>query len=211
MVIRPTLTVLFALVFAPLVSAAQSPAASPTDDAGSSARTVAPADKPSREQLLTLFELMRIRSQMQEMLKMVPQAIEQQLQSEEQEVEISLQTAGGGQLTADQKAASDKVTEKYIAQTGSVYPLNEMLNDMVEVYQRHLSSNDVDGIIAFYRSPPGQHLVTAQPLMAKEVMPMVMKKMEARSKDLVDRYKNELNEAIGPPKIPAPQNAPKPN
>jgi uncharacterized protein len=209
MLFRPTLTILFSLVFAQLVAGAQNAAIPPADDAGSSEQTIAPAEKPSREQLLTLFELMRIRSQMQDMLKMVPQAIEQQLQSEEQEVEISLQTAGGGQLTADQKAASDKVTEKYIAQTGSVYPLNEMLNDMVEVYQRHLTSNDVDGIIAFYRSPPGQHLVTAQPLMAKEVMPMVMKKMEARSKELVDRYRKDLNDAIGPPKIPVPQGAPK--
>jgi uncharacterized protein len=209
MLFRTTLSILFSLVFAPLVAGAQS-STTPADDASSSARTISPADKPSREQLLTLFDLMRIRSQMQEMLKMVPAAIEQQLQNEEQEVEISLQTAGGGQLTPDQKAISDKVTSKFIAQTASIYPLNEMLNDMVEVYQRYLSSDDVDGIITFYRSPPGQHLVAAQPLMAQEVMPMVMKKMEARSKDLVDRYRKELNDAMGPPRVPPPPATAKP-
>jgi hypothetical protein len=210
MLSRPTLTILLSLVFAPLVTGAQDPTTPPAHDTASTARTIAPADKPSREQLLTLFDIMRIRSQMQDMLKMVPTAIEQQLQGEEQEVEISLQTAGGGQLTPDQRAASDKVTSKFIAQTANIYPVNEMLNDMVEVYQRHLSRDDVDGIIAFYRSPPGQHLVAAQPLMAQEVMPMVMKKMEARSKDLVDRYRKELNDAMGPPKIPLPQATPKP-
>ncbi|MGB6689335.1 MAG: DUF2059 domain-containing protein [Terracidiphilus sp.] len=210
MLSRPTLMILFSLVFAPLAAGAQNPATPPADDVASSSRTISTANKPSREQLITLFDLMRIRSQMQDMLKMVPTAIEQQLQSEEQEVEISLQTAGGGQLTPDQKAASDKVTSKFIAQTANIYPVNEMLTDMVEVYQRHLSSDDVDGIIAFYRSPPGQHLVAAQPLMAQEVMPMVMKKMEARSKDLTDRYRKELNDAMGPPKIPPPQTAPKP-
>lgn len=210
MVFPPTRTILLALVFAPLFAEAQNPAAPRTDDAASTNRVSSAADKPSREQLLTLFDLMRIRAQMENMLKMVPQAIEQQLQSEEQEVEIGLQTAGGGQLTPDQKAASDRVTQKYIAQTASIYPTNEMLNDMVEVYQRHLSRGDVDGIIAFYRSPPGQHLVAAQPLMAQEVMPMVMKKMEARSKELTDRYRKELNDAMGPPKIPPPQDAPRP-
>lgn len=210
MLSRPTLTILLSFVFAALVAGAQNPTTPPANNAASTARTISPANKPSREQLLTLFDIMRIRSQMQDMLKMVPQAIEQQLQSEEQEVEISLQTAGGGQLTPDQKAASDKVTSKFIAETGNIYPLSEMLNDMVEVYQRHLSSDDVDGIIAFYRSLPGQHLVAAQPLMAQEVMPMVMKKMEARSKNLVDRYRKELNDAMGPPKIPPPQTTPKP-
>jgi len=210
MLSRPTLSILFSLVFAPLVALAQNPTTPPADDAASTARIISPADKPSREQLLTLFDLMRIRAQMQDMLKMVPRAIEEQLQSEEQEVEISLESAGGGQLTADQKAVSDRITRKFVAQTANIYPMNEMLNDMVEVYQRHLSKDDVDGIIAFYRSPPGQHLVAAQPLMVQEVMPMVMKKMEARSKDLADRYRKELNDAMGPPKIPPPQTTPKP-
>jgi hypothetical protein len=198
---------LCALFLAPCVGA-QAPAAPATNDAAPSAHRVPAPDKPTREQLLTLFSVMRIRSQTEGMLKMVPAALQQQLQSEEQEVEISL-SPGGGELTDDQKAARDKVTTKYFQMTASIYPMDEMLNDMVEVYQRHLTRDDVDAITAFYRSTPGQHILDAQPLMAKEVMPAVMKKLESRNKDLVERYRKELNDAMGPPKVAPPPAPPK--
>jgi uncharacterized protein len=204
---RQNLPALFALLFVPLAAASQTAPSEPaarTAPAG----TIPAANKPSCEQLLTLFEVMRLRQQMQDLLKMLPAALEQQLQGEQEEVELSLAPAGGGDLTAEQKATRDRITKKYFEQAERIYPMDEMLSDMVEVYQRHLTREDVDGILAFYRSPAGQHLVEAQPLMAREVMPAVTKKMEARSKDLVDRYKKELNDAMGPPKIP-PTAAPK--
>jgi uncharacterized protein len=194
---------LVALALSSLASAAQSDPPAPATHTAP-ARTIPGADVPSREQLLTLFDVMRLRTQMQDLLKMLPAALEQQLQSEQEEVELSLATAGGGDLTPDQKATRDRITKTYFELAESIYPMDEMLNDMVEVYQRHLTRDDVDGILAFYRSPAGQHLVEAQPLMAREVMPAVTKKMEARSKELVDRYKRELNDAMGPPKIPPP-------
>jgi uncharacterized protein len=188
-----------------LISSVAIAAQSPPDQTQSQSASAASAtDKPTRQQLLTLFEVMHLRSQMQDMLKMLPTALEQQLQSEQQEVELSLMPGGGPGLTDDQKAARDQITKKYFELAEKVYPTDEMLNDMVVVYQRHLTRVDVDGILAFYRSSAGQHLVEAQPVMAKEVMPMVMTKMEGRSKDLVNRYKKELNDAIGPPKIPPP-------
>lgn len=199
----------FASVLVPgtLTAAAQDASAPPAEHATSPARTIPAADKPSREQLLKLFEVMRIRSQMSDMLKMLPAALQQQLKSEEEEVQLSLMPMGG-ELTPEQAAARDRVTKKYITLTDNLYPVDDMLNDMVEVYERYLSRDDVDGIIAFYRSTPGQHLLDAQPLMAREVMPLVQTKMEARNKDLVERYKKELNDAMGPPKV-APKAVPK--
>lgn len=194
--------------FAAQAPAVQVPAAQAANDAALPAHGGPAADKPTREQLLTLFSVMRIRSQTEGMLKMVPAALQQQLQSEEQEVEITL-SPGGGELTEDQKAARDKVTTKYFQMTASIYPMDEMLNDMVEVYQRHLTREDVDAITAFYRSTPGQHILDAQPLMAREVMPAVMKKLELRNKDLVERYRKELNETMGPPKVVPPPASPK--
>jgi len=205
---RTRATLLPALLLATVapITPAQQESVAASSHVAAPARVISPAEKPSREQLITLFGVMRIRAQMEEMLKMVPAALEQQLESEQDSVEISLMPMGG-ELTADQKAARDRVTKKYLAQTGSVYPVDEMLNDMVAVYQRYLSRDDVDGILAFYRSLPGQHILDAQPLMAQEVMPMVTKKMESRTKDLVNRYRKELNEAMGPPKVapPAPK------
>jgi hypothetical protein len=182
---------------------AQTSPAQPADHGAAPARTISAAEEPSRAQLLTLFEVMRIRAQMSDMLKMLPAALQQQLQSEGEEVQLSLKPMGG-ELTPDQAAARDRITRKYTSLTENIYPVDDMLNDMVEVYRRHLSRGDVDGIIAFYRSTPGQHILDAQPLMAREVMPLVQEKMEARNKDLIERYRKDLNDAMGPPKVPPP-------
>jgi hypothetical protein len=205
---KVVLVVTSVLVSGTFAASAQVASTPQADRTTASARTIPAVDKPSREQLLKLFEVMRIRAQMSDMLKMLPAALQQQLQSEEEEVQLSLMPMGG-ELTPDQAAARDRVTRKYIALTDSLYPVDDMLNDMVEVYQRYLSREDVDGIIAFYRSEPGQHILDAQPIMAKEVMPLVQKKMEARNKDLVERYKKELNDVMGPPKVPPAASAPK--
>jgi hypothetical protein len=186
-----------------LPAAAQIAPAPSAANTAAPARTIPAADQPSREQLLTLFHVMRIRSQMEDLLKTLPATLEQQLQSEEDEVQLSLMPMGG-ELTAEQKAARDKVTNKYIELAEKQYPVDEMLDDLVAVYQRHLSREDVEGIVAFYRSEAGQHLLDAQPLMAREVMPAVTEKFEARDKVLIERYKRELNDVIGAPKIPPP-------
>jgi hypothetical protein len=201
---RSTLTLATILIC--LMTSVAQQAKPPAADSTAS-RTIAPADRPSKEQLVRLFEVMRIRSQMDEMLKMVPAALQQQLQNEEENVEPN-HPVGAGELTPEQKAAEQKVTQKYIELSTSLYPTDEMVNDMVEVYQRHLSRADVDGIIAFYRSTPGQHILDAQPLMAKEVMPAVTRKLESRNKELLDRYRKELDQVLGPPKIPPAATAP---
>jgi len=187
--------VVAAILTTALVSVAQQPAPHATPS-----RMIAAADQPTREQLVMLFEVMRIRSQLEGMLKMLPAALQQQLQNEEQDFELN--NPSGGQLTPDQKAAEDKVTKKYFDLTAGLYPTDEMVNDMVLVYQRHLTRQDVNGIIAFYRSEPGQHILEAQPLMAEEVMPAVTKKLEARSKELLEKYTKELNQAVGQPNLP---------
>ena len=66
---------------------------------------------------------------------------------------------------------------KYVEKSMDLYPADEMLTDMGAIYQRHLSKDDVDGLIVFYSSPTGQHLLDAQPVIAKEYMPLVMGKV----------------------------------
>jgi hypothetical protein len=198
-------TLIFSIALASILlpAAAQTELAAPAANTAAAERSIPAADQPSREQLLTLFHVMRVRSQMEDMLKTLPAALEQQLQSEEDEVQLSLMPMGG-ELTAGQKAARDKVTNKYLELAEKQYPVDEMLDDMVAVYQHYLSREDVEGIVAFYRSEAGQHLLDAQPLMARQVMPAVTEKFEARNKVLIERYKKELNDAIGPPRIPPP-------
>ena len=45
---------------------------------------------------------------------------------------------------------------KYVGKAMDLYPASEMLTDMGAIYQRHLSKDDVEGMIVFYSSPAGQ-------------------------------------------------------
>src|SRR6185312_4518767 len=48
--------------------------------------------------------------------------------------------------------------------------IDELLSLMVDIYQRHLTQADVDGIAAFYEGPVGQKYLTEQPAMIQESM-----------------------------------------
>ena len=75
-------------------------------------------------------------------------------------------------------------------------PPDEMLADMTAIYQQHLSKDDVDGMIAFYNSPAGQHLLDAQPVIAQEYMPLVMSKVSERSQAMTKEMMKEMAEIV---------------
>jgi hypothetical protein len=172
---------------------------------GQTSVVAVPADQePTTEQLTKLFEVMRLKEQMQSMRQMVPAMVQQQVKAATAETEAGLPP--GSKLTPEQRAAMEKVMNKYVAKAIDIYPADEMLTDMSGIYQRHLSKDDVDGMIAFYSAPAGQHLLDAQPLIAKEYMPIVMSKVTERSQAMTKEMIKEMTEIWQSLK----QSAPKP-
>ncbi len=87
-----------------------------------------------------------------------------------------------------------EVMSKYVGKAMDLYPTEEMFTDIGAIYQRHLSKDDVDGMIAFYTSPAGQHLLDAQPVIAQEFMPVVMKKVSERGQAMMKEMMKEMAE-----------------
>jgi uncharacterized protein len=163
--------------------------------AGQAPATTAPADQqPTKEQLAKLFDVMRLRDQMQSMRQIVPSMVQQQIKSAMKQTESDL--PAGTKLTPEQRQEMEKVMSKYVGKAMDLYPADEMLTDMTTVYQRHLSKDDVDGLIAFYSSAAGQHLLDAQPLIAKEYMPLVMEKVLQRSQTMTKEMMKEMAEIV---------------
>jgi len=156
--------------------------------------TVTADQQPSREQLAKLFEVMRIREQMQSMRQMVPAMIQQQIKSAMQQTEANLPV--GNKLTAQQREGMENVMRKYVAKAMDLYPADEMLADMTALYQQHLSRDDVDAMIAFYSSPAGQHLLDAQPVIAQEYMPKVMSKVTERGQAMTKEMMKEMADVV---------------
>lgn len=152
-----------------------------------------PSDQqPTQEQLSKLFDAMRIREQMQSMRQIMPSIVQQQIKSAMQQTEATL--PAGTKLTPSQRAAIENIMAKYVGKAMDLYPADEMRGDMAAIYQRHLSKDDVDGMIAFYSSPAGQHLLDAQPVIAQEFMPVVISKVSARSQVMTKEMMKEIGE-----------------
>ena len=59
------------------------------------------------------------------------------------------------------------------------FPLDDMLNDMIPVYQRHFTKSDIDALITFYSSPPGQKFLHEMPAVTAETMQAVYPRIQA--------------------------------
>jgi uncharacterized protein len=177
------------LALAPLGGLTQAVAVSPSGTTThEQAAPVVPAeDQASKDQLAQLFEVMRIRDQMQSVRKIVPALIENQIRAQ-----IQAMTPSSAKLTASQRAQLQQLLHKYVEKAINLYSIDEMLDDMTGLYQEYLSREDVDAMIAFYKSDAGQHLLDAQPKIAQEYMPMVMRRAQERSQSLSAEMTRDL-------------------
>ena len=205
----PIALVVAFLLAAPFVhsqTAPPAPAATAMSDA-STPSVVPPDQQATKEQLAKLFEVMRIREQTESMMKMFPAMIQQQIKQQEEEATANLPATA--KPTPEQQEALDKLERRYFEKAMNLYTVDEMLDDMTGIYQRHFTREDVDAYIEFYSSPAGQHFLQMTPIIMQEYMPLVMKRVEDRSKDLTADFTKELKGVLNSTP-PAATNPPAP-
>jgi hypothetical protein len=170
------------------------PAAGTTASQDSAPPVIPPDQQPTKEEVAKLFEVMQIREQMESMMKMFPSMIQQQVR--QQEKEMTEHRSASGSLTPEQQAALDKVLSRFLDKAVNLFTVDEMLDDMAAIYQRHFTRDDVHAYIAFYSTPAGQHLLQITPVIMKEYMPIVMQRVQERSKDLSAELSKEINDVL---------------
>jgi uncharacterized protein len=97
----------------------------------------------------------------------------------------------GQEITPERQAIMDRMRDKLVAaynETFSFQPLHLLL---IRVYQATFTQDEVDGLIAFYKTPAGQALVNKSPLMAQNMM----SEMQAVMRPLVQRIGQIKREA----------------
>lgn len=113
---------------------------------------------PSKEDVLKFMDVLHIKSQLTQYFNGV--AKQAKLGAEEGFKEKV------PNATPEQLAEVDKFSENLFKDM----PVDEMLDAMIPIYQKHLTKEDLDGILAFYASPIGQKLQREQPAMTQESM-----------------------------------------
>ncbi len=169
---------------------AQEPAAASTAEAKTTA--IAPEDQATKVQIGNLFEVMHLRQQFESTLDTMTAFARQQMDA--QMKEASAKT--GAQLTPEQQEAVRKVTGKFMEKAMHIVTVDDMIDDMTAIYQRHFTKADIAAATDFYSSPAGQHMLAEQPAIMKEYMPVVMKRVNERMQSLFDEMKSDMEEAL---------------
>jgi hypothetical protein len=160
------------------------------NEASATATAVVPVDhQATKEQLTKLFKLMRLQDQIASLTNGLEAVMQQEM------TERMKQLRQNNPEFASEQQALTKIINKYMERVKTLYPFNEMIEDITNVYQKYVTRSDVDGIIAFYSSSAGQHWLDVQPVILQEFLPLAMQRQQDRVKALMEDLKKEMMES----------------
>lgn len=139
-------------------------------------------DAATKEEIEKLFTTMHIREQMRNIMQVVAKQSKQMAHDA-----LKKKIPDITQKDLDHIDGISEASFKDIDTDG-------MIEDMIPVYQRHLTKADVTAMAAFYETPTGQKLLREQPQMTAEAMQAIqprMEKMMARVMDVAEKAANE--------------------
>lgn len=122
------------------------------------AQQVNNADLPDRADVVKFLDLMHARAQMIETLT---EMTKQMKMGAEDGFKQKVPDA-----TPEQLAKVDKLFDSLFASL----PIDEMMDAIVPIYQKHLTKSDLAAITAFYSSPVGQKVLKELPAIMSESM-----------------------------------------
>lgn len=120
--------------------------------------TSAEGTAPSKEEVLKFLDILRVKSQ----LNLYFEGVAKQAKIGAEE--------GFKHKVPDATPAQLADVDDFAGKLFQNMPIDEMVDAMVPIYQKHLSHEDIEAILAFYSSPVGQKLLREQPAMMQEGM-----------------------------------------
>jgi hypothetical protein len=143
-----------------------------------------PADNSpaTKDDVEKLFVTLHLRDMMQNMMA-------SSMQQSKQLAHDALKKKGV-EMTEDQLKRIDEMIDKF----AKSLDLAGLLDDMVPVYQHHLTRDDVRAMLAFYDTPTGQKILREQPAMMAEGMQAMRPRMEKMMSDIMDEAERVAKE-----------------
>jgi hypothetical protein len=124
----------------------------------------------SRDDILKLFEVMHVREQMKQVMDQVLKQMKAMSHDQMKKRDPK--------LTDEEIARVDATSGQFLKDM----PFDGMLDDMIPVYQKHLTKTDVDAMIGFYSTPTGQKILGEMPSITGEGM----QAMQPRLRKMID-------------------------
>jgi uncharacterized protein len=140
--------------------------------------SIAP-DAPSKEDVKKLFDVMASRRQMQEMMH---QMFAQMRAMNREQMKKRKPDVSDSEL-----ARMDRQSEELI----NNFPLDSMLDDMIPIYQRHFTKDDISSLTTFYSSPAGQKFLQEMPAVTAESMKVVYPRIQSEVEEIMNRAEQD--------------------
>src|SRR5271169_885520 len=117
-----------------------------------------PADQPaSKADIDRYYQAMHVRELMKSTMEVVFKQMRQTMRDELQKVP---------NLPPDAEEKMNKMYDDLLKNA----PLDDILDAMEPVYQKHFTKGDIDSLIAFYSSPVGHKMLVEMPAITQEAM-----------------------------------------
>jgi len=154
---RAQIAVLIFLFSFPALAQKQPASAPPAKSPQATSQSTAqPSNVATREQIMKLLELLQV----PDSLAMTMDAMKEQMK------------VGALQMFREKvnnpSPAQIKSVEAIVDDEFKKIGMEDLIEDVVPIYQKHLSRSDVEAVIKFYSSPVGQKIRREQPAMARE-------------------------------------------
>ena len=101
-------------------------------------------------------------------------------------------------------AAQDDFEKELLA----AVDINELTKLLIPIYERHVSEEDLDHLLAFYRSPPGKRFIKALPLITAESREVGEKWGEGLGRKVAEKISDRLAHGDYGPWPPEQQDSP---
>ena len=146
------------------------------------AASAAEPTDPSIEKLLTLT---KAESLMDSLYANMEQSMRQGM----------LQAVAGKQLTEEQRRVIESVPKKFTQVVREELSWANLKPMYIMIYKESFDQEDVDGLIAFYSSKPGQAYVNKMPIAMQKSMAFVQERMKPLLGKMAEAMKAAIAEA----------------
>lgn len=140
-----------------------------------------PADAPAtKEDVERYLAVTHTRDTMKQMMEVMRKQTREMIH-----VQLSKHAAN---LPADFETQMNKMLDDMLKD----FPMEEMLQAMVPVYQKHWTKGDVDAMVAFYSTPTGQKILRDLPATMAEAMEAMNPIMQREMDRMMERVQQEI-------------------
>jgi hypothetical protein len=147
----------------------------------------ADAAPPSPDSVETLLTVMKTETMFDSVYASLEQMMRQSMQ----------QRAGGKPMTAEQQRFLDAVPGRFVAVMKSEFTWAKLKPQYVQLYLETFDQEEVDGLLAFYRSAAGQAFINKMPTVMQKSMAIAQSQMQT----LLPKMQAAIEQAVSDAKL----------